>query len=140
MAQEALRQMDRWLDALSKDASNDAAIDKIARAKPADLVDACWSRDKEPQKIVEHMVRGTGRCEELYPAAPSPREVAGAPVTADIIKCQLKPVDLGEYRVSFATEEIARLKKIFPTGVCDWSKPGLDQTGLKGTWLRFGST
>jgi hypothetical protein len=61
-------------------------------------------------------------------------------VTADIIKCQLKPVDLAEYKVSFATEEIARLKKIFPAGVCDWSKPGLDQTGLKGTCLRFGAT
>jgi hypothetical protein len=140
VVQEALRQMDRWLENLSSDSAHDAAIDRIARAKPADLVDACWTRDKEPRKIVEPMVRGAGRCEELYPSAPSPREVAGAPVTSDIIKCQLKPVSATEYKVSFTTEELGRLKKIFPAGVCDWSKPALEQTGLKGTWLRFGST
>ena len=42
---EALGQMDRWLTALSKDTSNDPAIAKIRRAKPADLVDACWTKD-----------------------------------------------------------------------------------------------
>ena len=43
--------MDQWLTALSKDTSNDQAIVKIRRAKPAGLVDACWTKDG--QKIVE---------------------------------------------------------------------------------------
>jgi len=32
---------------------------------------------------------------------------------------------------------MARLKKIFPVGVCDWSKAGVDQQPLAGTWQTF---
>jgi hypothetical protein len=137
VAQEAIRQMDAWLENLARDSSTDPVIDRIARAKPADLVDACWTRDDEPEKIAEPMVRGQGRCEALYPSAPSPREVAGAPIAADIVKCQLKPIDPADYKVKFTTDEAAGLKRIFNAGVCDWSKPGVEQTKLKGTWLRF---
>ena len=28
----------------------------------------------------------------------------------------------------------ARLKQVFPTGVCDWSKPGVEQQPMAGTW------
>ena len=31
-----------------------------------------------------------------------------------------------------------RLQAIFPDGVCDWSQPGVSQSGLRGTWLTFG--
>jgi hypothetical protein len=137
VAQEAIRQMDRWLENLARDTSNDRPLDRIARARPADLVDACWSRDEEPQRVAEPMTRGAGQCETLYPTAPSPREVAGGPLAADIIKCQLKPVDVADYTGPFTSEELARLRRIFPDGVCDWSKPGVEQRGLKGTWLRF---
>ena len=88
---EALRQMDRWLETLAADTSSDPLADKVARAKPAGLTDACWSRDEEPVKIVETQARGSGRCEALYPSSPSPREVAGAPLASDILKCRLKP-------------------------------------------------
>ena len=137
---DALRQMDRWLENLAADTSADPPADRVARAKPAELTDACWSRDEEPLKIVEPQVRGSGRCEELYPSSPSPREVAGAPLASDIAKCQLKPVDPADYAVSFSPDELDRLRGIFPDGVCDWTRPGVGQTGLKGTWLTFGAT
>ena len=137
---EALRQMDQWLEALAADTSPDPEADKVARAKPAGLTDACWSRDEEPLKIVEVQVRGSGRCEALYPSSPAPREVAGAPLASDIVKCQLKPVDPGDYAIRFSPEEMHRLRGIFPGGVCDWGKPGVGQTGLTGTWVTFGST
>ena len=82
---------------------------------------------------------GRGRCEELYPSSPSPREVAGAPLASDIAKCQLKPVDAADYAVSFNADDMNRLHAIFPDGVCDWTRPGVGQTGLKGTWLTFGT-
>ena len=138
VAQEALRQMDEWLGALSADESSGAALDRIARAKPADLVDACWSRDDDPVKIAEPMVRGSGRCEELYPSAPGPREVAGAPVGSDVLKCQLKPVDPDDYGVDLTAEQRATLEQTFSTGVCDWSQPGVGQAAPPDTWLRFG--
>ena len=136
----ALRQMDRWLENLAADTSSDPQADKVARARPADLIDACWSRDDEPVRIEENQVRGSGRCEELYPSSPSPREVAGAPLTSDVPKCQLKPIDPGDYGVELTPDEMDRLRGIFPDGVCDWTQPGVGQTGLRGTWLTFGST
>ncbi len=137
--QEALTQMDRWLTALTKDASGDAAIVKVRRAKPSDLGDACWTRDATPRKIGEKQTRNpSSQCEQLYPTASFPREIAGGPLANDIAKCQLKPIELPDYRVTFTTAQSARLRRIFPAGVCDWSRPGVEQQKLGGTWLRFG--
>jgi uncharacterized tannase-like protein DUF6351 len=136
--QEALTQMDRWLTALTDDTSRDQAIVKIRRAKPTDLVDACWTRDSAPQKVAERQTRNpSSRCEQLYPSASFPREVAGGPVADDIAKCQMKPVSAADYKVTFTSEEMARLRRIFPEGVCDWSKPGVGQERLAGTWQVF---
>ena len=48
---EYLAQMDRWLDAIAADTSATPLPEKVVRAKPADLVDACWTN--EGQKIAE---------------------------------------------------------------------------------------
>ena len=138
VAREALRQMDAWLAALAADESSDPAPERVARARPADLVDACWSRGDEPVRIAEPMERGRGRCEALYPSAPGPREVAGAPVGSDVLKCRLKPVDPGDYDVDLTAEQRATLEQVFETGVCDWSQPGVGQAAPPGTWLGFG--
>jgi hypothetical protein len=134
---DALNQMDRWLTRLTEDTSHDPKIVKLRRARPADLVDACWTRDDTPQKIVEPATYGSGRCEELYPANSVPRGVAGAAVASDVVKCQLKPVASSDYAVTFAAEEMAKLGRIFPDGVCDWSKPGVGYQQPDGTWLKF---
>ncbi len=134
---DSLAQMDRWLTNLAADQSDDSQYEKLVRAKPANLVDSCWSRDEIPERIVEQQVRGSGQCEALYPSASSPREVAGAPIAHDVIKCQLKPVDMSDYTAKFSTEQEIELREIFASGVCDWTKPGVAQTSLKATWLRF---
>jgi len=141
MQREALGQLDQWLTNLSKDSTNDSQIVKLRRARPADLVDACWTRDDKPQKIVEKAMYGAGgRCEELYPANSFPRGVAGSSIAADIIKCQFKPIGASDYKVTFTAGEMGRLKKIFSTGVCDWSKPGVEQQPMAGTWQTFGAS
>jgi len=63
--------------------------------------------------------------------------VAGAPITNDVIKCQLKPITASDYKVTMSSDDMARLKKILPSGVCDWSKPGAEQQTLAGTWQTF---
>ena len=93
--------------------------------------------DDKPQKIVEPAEYGSGRCEQLYPSNSVPRGVAGAPVSADIAKCQLKPIDPADYKVTFAPEEMARLRRIFPDGVCDWSRPGVEQQRPTESWQTF---
>ena len=133
----ALSQMDQWLANLEAEDGDGPRIDQVIGAKPADLVDACWTRDDDPTRIVEEQVRGSGRCEALYPSAPAPREVAGAPLASDVIKCELRPIDMGDYGAGFTTEQEAELREIFDDGVCDWTKPGVGQTGLSGTWLKY---
>jgi hypothetical protein len=49
----------------------------------------------------------------------------------DVLECQLKPVDTRDYRVAFTDEERARLAEIFPGGVCDWTRPGVDSRNLR---------
>jgi hypothetical protein len=63
--------------------------------------------------------------------------VAGAPVANDVMKCQLKPVGFAEYKVTFSSSQQARLKKIFKDGVCDWSKPSVGYSLIKGTYQRY---
>jgi hypothetical protein len=134
---QAIVHMDQWLTALSKDTSSDRPIAKIRRAKPADLVDACWTKDATPQKIVEKQQYMAGRCNDIYPSHSFPRAVAGAPITNDVIKCQLRPITASDYKLAFTADEMTRLKKVFAGGVCDWSKPGVDQQPLGGTWISF---
>ncbi len=133
----AINQMDRWLDNLSQDTSGDPPIVKILRAKPADLQEGCWTRDPTPVQIIEPQVRGVGQCEELYPSAPAPREVAGEPLVGDIIKCQLKALDPADYRVFFSPTQWSRLESIFKNGVCDYTRPGVEQQPPIDTWLIF---
>jgi hypothetical protein len=63
--------------------------------------------------------------------------VAGGPSANDILKCRLKPIAFNDYKVPFTDVEKARLAAIFPGGVCDWSKPGVEQQRPTGTWLTY---
>jgi len=49
----------------------------------------------------------------------------------------LKPVDAKDYQVAFTPAETTRLKALFAGGVCDWSKPGVNQVPVV-TWASFG--
>jgi hypothetical protein len=110
---------------------------KLVRAKPVDLVDACY--DGTGHKIAEKQTyAGTGICNGLYPSHGSPYLVAGMPLANDVVNCQLMPIDASDYVVEFTTFEVERLRGIFPGGVCDYSKPGFEQRPLRGTWLSFG--
>ena len=58
----------------------------------------------------------------------SPRQVAGGPLTENILKCQLQPLNVADYLpATFSGTQLARLFAAFPDGVCDWSKPGVGQ-------------
>ena len=133
----ALKDMDQWLANVAADTATGTRREKVVRNKPASLQEGCRTRDANPRKIVEKFERNSGQCAGLYPAPGSPRFVAGAQLAADVIKCQLKPVALADYATTFNATQRARLAEIFPSGVCDWSKPGVAQQGLRGTWLSF---
>jgi Tannase-like family of unknown function (DUF6351) len=125
-----------WLDALVADASRRPLAKKVIAAKPADAVDACWTPDGErindPAEI-----DATGPCTQLYPPASTPRMRAGQPLASLAIKCRLRPVDPADYGTLTEAQE-ARLQAVFPDGVCDYSRRGVGQQPVAGTWLSFG--
>ena len=133
----ALSDMDKWLANVAADIRPGSQRDKVIRNKPATLQEGCLTRDAVPSKIVEKFERTSGKCAAIYPAPASPRFVAGGPITADVIKCQLRPVNQADYTKAFTPEQQARLSTVFPQGVCDWSRSGVEQQGLRGTWLSF---
>src|SRR4030095_6822851 len=60
------------------------------------------------------------------------RRVAGPP------QGEIPPAtNLETSAVSFPPAEVTRLRSIFPTGVCDWSKPGVGQTDPISTWITY---
>jgi hypothetical protein len=131
----AVTKMDEWLTNLAKDTSSAPVLEKITRAKPADLTDACY--DANRVRIGEPQNFSGGECNKLYPTFPPPRMIAGGPITNNVLKCQLKPIDPADYAVRFSEAERQRLRAIFPGGVCDWKKPGVEQQKQLGTWLRY---
>lgn len=136
---QALDQMDQWVLGIQSDGSDRSAMEKVVANKPGGLVDACYTPDDPPEKIEETQTfDGPGVCNQLYPSFPSPRMVAGGPLSNDVIKCELKTPDPDDYAVTFTSGEWARLQAIFPAGVCDWSRPGVQRQPLAGTFLSYG--
>jgi hypothetical protein len=128
--QSTLKAMDRWLAAIEADTSADPAEEKVVRNKPADIVIACW--------IAGAMVTDQAICDATYPYFREPRTVAGDAPTIYTMKCQLKALDPADYNASFTPDQWASLQSVFPTGVCDFAKPGV---GFQPTvpWLTYAS-
>lgn len=98
-------------------------------------MEACFAPDGT--KIVEKQVyQGDTRCNELYPSFASPRIVAGGPVASDVVTCQLREPVREDYP-TMTDQQWQHLREVFPSGVCDYSKPGVDETGIDGTWIFF---
>ena len=133
---DPIRLVDSWLDNIAKDQSKDPPAVKVARNKPTEAADTCWTETGE--KIVEPAsYTGNGRCNQMYPPNADPRIAAGGPLADDILKCNLKPVDPKDYAQSLMPEQIARLKSIFPQGVCNYGRPGVAQQRFDSVWHKF---
>ncbi|MES2974610.1 MAG: DUF6351 family protein [Pseudomonadota bacterium] len=133
-----ITQMDDWLMAAQADTTpGRTKAQKIAANRPATLKDACWTgagtKNEETQTA-----SGSSTCNTAYPAGTTPRMAAGGPLSDDVIKCQLKAPAAADYTPSFNATQWSRLLAMFPGGVCDWSKPGVGQQALAGTWQSFG--
>jgi hypothetical protein len=128
--------MDHWLDDIAKDHSAASAALKTARNKPPDLVDACWTADGK--MIAEGRTYiGSGQCNKLYPSYGDPRTAAGEPLVDDILKCALKPVNSADYLRPLSPDQFARLKAIFPNGVCNYARPGVGQQRFDAPWRSY---
>src|SRR4051794_25887684 len=119
VAQQSFLLLDQWLSRVEADHGSGTREQKIARDKPGDAVDGCF--------VADHQITDMNTCQMLYPHYADARIEAGGPFTDDIGKCRLKPLDRADYAVTFSDDQWTALKKAFPSGVCDWSRPGVDQ-------------
>lgn len=129
VSEEAFLLMDSWLAAIEKDASGDSLAAKVIKNRPAGAVDSCY--------VGEQKVTDWSLCQTLFPHFTSPRVAAGGPISNDVLKCQTSPLSRDDYEVAFTDAQWERLQKTFPTGVCDWNKPGVGQEVERLTWASF---
>jgi hypothetical protein len=127
-----------WMEAIHRDASATPPQGDAVRDKPAAAVDGCWTSPTDFVAEPQTFSRAPDSvCDKRFPSYGFPRLVAGGPLAADVLKCGLKPVDPRDYKVQFSAAQLARLRRVFPAGVCDWSKLGVGQTPVV-PWASFG--
>ena len=124
--------MDDWLAAVEADGGIDPLTgldpDAVKETRPAIAVDSCWS---------------SGDQEDLSACAPEvfadSRIQAGMPLSHDVLKCTLKPIDPADYAGAVppvTPVDLLVLEQAFPDGVCDYSVPGVGQVPSV-QWLTY---
>jgi len=125
----AFEVIDEWM------ANIKANPDKsVAENKPAGAVDRCFNTDGSDFASGDDVWDGilndepAGACTQKFQIYSTSRIVSGGPLKGGIFKCQLQSVasaiNKGLYGSWVPTkEQRARLKVIFPSGVCDYSLP-----------------
>ena len=131
MSLTSLLTMNEWLTALATSAPKlslnaPRTQAQIIAGKPASAFDFCYlSTDTFTTKVTN---AATCDADPALKPMTSPHQVAGGPVTEDILKCELKALNFADYgAVIFSNAQQTRLSTVFSTGVCDWSKPGVGQ-------------
>ena len=126
---EAFEVIDAWLDNIL--ANPDKSIDEN---KPPRAKDRCFDTQGAEIASGDPVWDGVlndkapGVCTALFPVYDTSRTIAGGPFEQSLFKCAFKSVTRaiadGDYGVWQPTaDEQAQLEKIFPMGVCDYSKP-----------------
>ena len=126
---QAFEVLDRWMANIRANPHK-----SVAENKPADAVDACFRTDGSLLAAGDDVWSGIlddgpdGPCTQAFPLYSTSRIVAGGPIEGGIYKCALKPVAQAVADGTYApwlpsAADVARLEQIFPTGVCDYSKP-----------------
>ena len=134
MHQLTFQVMDQWLTNIEKDQSDLSQRAKVLRDKPPEAKDGCYANGQPV---------GQSACDDIRTSNVLPIMVAGMPMAANILKCRLKPLrqaDYEEHNVHFTADQWARLVKAFPSGVCDYSQPGVGQQPPRDAWLSFDVT
>jgi hypothetical protein len=133
---EGLIAMDRWLAGVERDRSKASLPAKIAKHRPEDVRDRC----SNVPGVEQVAVPGIGQACKLQHVEArygTPRTVAGESIATDSNKCTLKPLRRTDYYpVEFTDDQWARLEATFPTGVCDYGRPGVDQ-GDTIPWMTY---
>ncbi|WP_326540224.1 DUF6351 family protein [Pseudorhodoferax sp.] len=131
LANEGFFVMDQWITAVKASSTGTAAA-RVLAARPAAAADFCLLSTDAAQST---RVTDPALCDAdpLLKGGMSPREAAGSPRANDLLKCQLKPLDVAEYLPAVLNaDQLARMRAVFADGVCDYSKPGVGFEPARG--------
>jgi hypothetical protein len=116
--------MERWLSAMEADHRDVPVEQKVRDDKPSDATDRC---DLPTQET----------CNAANGPYMSTRMGAGDGPASDVMKCQLKPLVQSDFTpIAFTAAQWTALQATYPSGVCDWTKPGVDQQPTIG-WQTY---
>ena len=138
LARKAFLTMDAWLSSVEADGGGRSLEEKIVAGKPGAAHDFCLNTTGATDaEVLAELPLDSAAC--LVKFQGSPRQVAGGPLSENVLKCNLKPLDFfsADYNGGlFDGSQKARLQAVFPTGVCDWTKPGVEQVRAD-PWTTF---
>jgi hypothetical protein len=127
---KALQGVETWLNNIDADNTSKTLAQKVVADKPASVVDSCFDSNSNLQP---------GMCSSsVIPVYQTPRMVAGDSAAQDTLKCQLKPLNQSDNYgpVPFTSAQWATMQQIFPSGVCDFTKPGVDKVNTI-PWMTY---
>lgn len=133
---DTLSAMEQWLQNIAADTMTQDEQDRVTMNRPEDLNDVCFDFDGTPWEE-EFTYDDPGFCNTLFPNHGDPRIAAGGPVAGDVLKCQTRFIDPNDYGPEFTDEQLGRLADVFQEGVCDWTKPGVAQSGIRSTYIKY---
>jgi uncharacterized tannase-like protein DUF6351 len=127
-ADQAILALDTWLARVERDGRNVGLARKVIENRPATVTDRCTNG------LGQSVPRAV--CDQTVAAYGTPRMAAGGPLADDTLQCQMKPLDRSDYSVAFTDQQWAKLRTTFPSGVCDYTRPGVKQRGATA-WLTY---
>ena len=125
---QAIFALDGWLARVEADKRDLPLAQKIIQDKPGSLGDRCT--DGIGTDVLGEI------CDQTVAAYGSPRIAADAPLTDDVMQCQLKPLRRDDYAVAFSADQWKALATTYQAGVCNYGKPGVGQGGATA-WLTY---
>lgn len=119
--------LDKWLSNIEADQSNATTAQKVSRNKPPEAFDFCYL-STDPTFSTKVTDQSVCDADPRLRAYSSPRQTAGGPLSENVLKCILKPFNADDYNGAPtgapSAAQLTRLQAVFPSGVCDWSRPG----------------
>ncbi|MFV8782419.1 DUF6351 family protein [Microbulbifer sp. SA54] len=133
---EALDIIDHWMQRIAEHPERG-----VAGNRPVEATDRCFDDQGNVIAAGKGVWNGawnhqpTGACMKQYPIYSTSRQMAGGPITGDVFKCSLQPVERaiakGVYGMATSAliDRIDDLRRVFPDGVCNYNEPGQGQPG-----------
>ncbi len=129
---EALDIIDHWMQKIA-----DHPERGVAGNRPVEATDRCFDDQGNVIAAGKSVWNGQwnhqpiGACMAHFPIYSTSRQMAGGPITGDVFKCALQPVERaiakGVYGVATSAiiDRVDDLRRVFPDGVCNYNEPGM---------------